>query len=92
MFGDRGKEPKWQRADLLRNRIKERLYKHTLLQIQRVRLQTRVFITKISQLNLVSINSNILFLYSVILNLFYNVTHLNLVKLQLLLVYMYIIL
>lgn len=52
VFGDRGKEPKWKRAELLRNRIKERLYKHTLLKIQRVRLQTKVFVTKVSKFSL----------------------------------------
>lgn len=52
VFGDRGKEPKWKRAELLKNRVKERLYKHTLLKVQRFRLQTKYVTARIYQFNL----------------------------------------
>ncbi|XP_035219708.1 lipid storage droplets surface-binding protein 2-like [Stegodyphus dumicola] len=52
LFGDRGKEPVWKRAELLRNRFKERLYKHSLLEIQRFRLKTKTFIASIYHFNM----------------------------------------
>lgn len=52
VFGDRSNEPKWKRAKLLRNRIKERLYKHSLLKVQNIRLQTKSVIAKVYKFNL----------------------------------------
>ncbi|GFS84410.1 perilipin-3 [Trichonephila clavipes] len=52
MFGDRGKEPLSTRTELLRNRLKERFYKHSLLKIQSIKLRTKIFVIKIFQINL----------------------------------------
>ncbi|CAL1289655.1 unnamed protein product [Larinioides sclopetarius] len=51
LFGDRAKEPFSKRTELLKNRVKERLYKHSLLKIQAVRLRTKLFIIKIYRIN-----------------------------------------
>lgn len=52
LFGDRGKEPLSTRTELLKNRLKERFYKHSLLKIQSIKLRTKMFVIKIYQINL----------------------------------------
>ncbi|XP_054721084.1 uncharacterized protein LOC129230687 [Uloborus diversus] len=51
LFGDRDKQLPWKRAELLKKRFKERLYKHSLLKIQTFRLRTKTFIAKIYRFN-----------------------------------------
>ncbi|KAF8793066.1 uncharacterized protein LOC129968644 isoform X2 [Argiope bruennichi] len=51
LFGDRAKEPFSKRTELLKNRVKERLYKHSLLKIQTIRLRTKLFVIKIYRIN-----------------------------------------
>ncbi|KAG8187842.1 hypothetical protein JTE90_001216 [Oedothorax gibbosus] len=52
LFGDRGKAPVSKRAELLRNRFKERFYKHSLLKVQMIRLRTRFLLIKVYHINL----------------------------------------
>nr|XP_042895619.1 uncharacterized protein LOC107453658 isoform X2 [Parasteatoda tepidariorum] len=52
LFGDRGKEPVWKRTELLKNRMKERLYKHSLLKMQMMRLKIKSFIVQVYHTNL----------------------------------------
>ncbi|GIY36111.1 uncharacterized protein CDAR_101651 [Caerostris darwini] len=51
LFGDRGREPLSKRTELLKNRLKERIYKHTLLKIQMIRLRTKILVIKIYHIN-----------------------------------------
>ncbi|GIY72064.1 uncharacterized protein CEXT_94991 [Caerostris extrusa] len=51
LFGDRGREPLSKRTELLKNRLKERIYKHTLLKMQMIRLRTKILVIKIYHIN-----------------------------------------
>lgn len=52
-FGDREVLPTWRRADMLSNTLKERIYKHAMLQIQRIQLQSRETITQLRSFDMV---------------------------------------
>lgn len=52
-FGDREVLPAWRRADMLSNTLKERMYKHAMLRLQRIQLQSRETVGRVRSFNVV---------------------------------------